>query len=104
VFDEAFDFAEIEAVGERVKQVIDQNLDAADEASQRADSDLRDAEISGRGDELTVFGVNCGQQLWDVVSVTDARAGLAAAKRRVLELSWRYEAGRYEMGLVLGSP
>ena len=38
--------------------------------------------------------------------MTDAQAGLSAAKRRVRELSWRYVTAprqRYEMTLVLGS-
>ena len=105
VFNEAFDFAEIAAAGERVAQVLDLNLDSAGEAGDRAGYELRAAELRERADELVVFGVNCGQELWDVVTVNDAEAGLSSAKRRVRGLSWRYETkrGRYEMTLTLGS-
>jgi len=105
VFNEAFDFAEIAAAGERVAQVLDLNLDSAGEAGDRAGYELRAAELRERGDEIAVFGVNCGQELWDVVTVNDAEAGLSSAKRRVRGLSWRYETkrGRYEMTLTLGS-
>jgi len=48
--------------------------------------------------------VNCGQELYDVIEVTDAVAGLSAAKRRVLGLALRYSAaaGTYEQRLRLG--
>jgi hypothetical protein len=62
--------------------------------------------VRERRDELHVFGVNCGQELYDVVTVTDAQAGLSAVARRVLGLHWRYAmaSGRYDMTLRLGSP
>ena len=48
--------------------------------------------------------VNCGQQLYDVIEVTDARAGLAAAKRRVLGMTLVYQPqrGEYFQRLELG--
>jgi hypothetical protein len=48
--------------------------------------------------------VNCGQELYDVVEVTDAAAGLSAAKRRVLGISLRYSTGErpvYEQRVTL---
>jgi len=49
--------------------------------------------------------LNCGQELYDVVDITDARAGLNQAKRRVLGLAWHYASaqGRYEQSLRLGA-
>jgi hypothetical protein len=106
IFDEAFDFAEIEAVGERIGQATDVNLTSAPMTGDRAASELRTSEVRERRDELHVFGVNCGQELYDAVSVTDAQATLVSAKRRVLGLHWRYATatGRYDMTLYLGSP
>jgi hypothetical protein len=106
VFDERFDFAEIESAGERIAQVIDINLTTTAQAGDRAALTLRDATMEARRDEVQVFGVNCGQELYDVVTVTDTQAGLNDASRRVLGLSWRYEgeSGRYEMTLRLGKP
>jgi hypothetical protein len=104
VFNESFDFAEISATGERISQTSDLNLTTADLAGERAEYQLRAAALRARSDELRVFGVNCGQELYDVVSVTDPQAGLEAAERRVLGLSWVYEPGRYDMTLTLGEP
>lgn len=104
VLSEGFDFTEIAATGERIGQVLDLNLTTAQEAAERAGYELRAAELRQRADELQVFGVNCGQELWDVVAVDDAQAGLSGAQRRVLGLGWRYgPRGRYEMSLNLGS-
>ncbi len=50
----------------------------------------------------------CGAEVWDVVTVTDAVVGLASAKRRVVGLAFRHQAGagraraRYEVVLTLG--
>jgi len=101
---EAFDFGEAEAVGERIEQVIDLNLTTAALAGSRADAELRAAQVRSRRDEI-VAPVNCGQELYDVVSVTDPEASLDAAKRRVLAIAWRYSTGerpRYDITLRLG--
>jgi hypothetical protein len=111
VFNEGFDFGEIDRLGERTVQVNDLNLTSTALAADRAASDLRAAAVRDRRDEITVFGVNCGQELYDVITLTDAQAGFDAAKRRVLGLTWRYATGsgpsrtpRYDMTLELGSP
>jgi hypothetical protein len=106
VFDERLDFDEIESMGERLGQVHDLNLTTTTLAGNRAVAALRDAELTERRDEIEVFGVQCSQEVYDVVSVTDGRVGLDGAKRRVLGLSWRYATGarpRYGMTLRLGS-
>ncbi len=105
VFAESFDFDEIEAVGERVGLVQDVGLTASADASDRADWELRRSEISERADEV-LAPVSCGQELYDVVSVTDSQVGLAAELRRVVGLRYRYSTGtrpRYDLRLVLGS-
>jgi hypothetical protein len=107
VYNEAIDFGEIDGVGERAGQVLDLNLTTTSLAGDRAVSDLRAAEVRERRDELQVFGLNCGQELYDVVTLTDAQAGLSAVQRRVLGIAWRYATGehpRYDMTLQLGSP
>jgi hypothetical protein len=114
-FNEAFDFGEIESVGERIEQVLDLNLTTATLTGERAALELRRSELRERSDEVLVSGVNCGQELYDVVAISDPQAGLEEAPRRVLGLTWRYIAhpstgsgrtggGRYDMTLVLGSP
>ncbi len=110
VYVEGFDFDEIESMGERSLQVIDVNLTDDASAGDRAACELRAAELNARRDEIRLDGVNGGQELYDVVNLTDAAAGLDAAERRVLALSWRYQTAsnggqpRYDMTLELGNP
>jgi hypothetical protein len=103
---EAFDFADIDAFGEAIGAAVDANLADAGDAADRAEALLRKAAIAARADAITVFGVHCGIELWDVVDVTDAAAGLSEAARRVLAYAWRYSTGlrpRYDMTLTLGA-
>ena len=110
VFSEAFAFDESAAAGERIGLVSDLGLTTSPLADERAETELRRAEVRSVDDEIVVFGVSCGQELHDVVSVTDPRAGLVSAVRRVIGLSWHYSAGahrsrpRYDMTLRLGRP
>jgi len=99
---------DIAATGLQVSPpVVDLNLFDASLTEGRAAIEIRRRRMRSRSDDLTVFGINCGQELYDVVSVTDAAAGLESAKRRVLGLSWRYDTLprlRHEMTLTLGNP
>ncbi|MFC2048502.1 hypothetical protein ACFLSK_03635 [Chloroflexota bacterium] len=65
---------------------------------------MREAEIESGGGTIRIL-VNCGQQLCDVVDITDSRAGLDAEKKRVLELTLVYNSNRGEYGqwLSLGA-
>ena len=49
--------------------------------------------------------VNCGQQLYDVIDITDSGAGLDAEKKRVLGMVLTYNPsrGQYEQRLLLGA-
>src|SRR5690606_24799844 len=105
VFAEAFDFPAIHATGEALATAVDASIDDAGDAEDRAEAQLRKAALGGRSDQLTVFGVHCGVELWDVVAVTDPAAGLEEVPRRVLGYAWRYSTGsrpRYDMTLTLG--
>ena len=104
VFAEGFDWPVVESVYDLLRQVHDANLTTAAQANDRASAVLRHEAIGASGGEIAV-PVNCGQELYDVVEVTDARAGLLAAKRRVLGLSLRYATGErpeYEQRITLG--
>ena len=100
---ESFDWPEINDNFDRLVQVHDLNLDSLSKVQQRAEAELRQAQIAATGGEITV-PLNCGQELYDVVDITDARAGLNQAKRRVLGLTWHYlpARGLYEQRLLLG--
>ncbi|MFH1639947.1 MAG: hypothetical protein ABIB93_06550 [Chloroflexota bacterium] len=89
---------------ERLKQVRDTNLDSVAAAEARGEALLREAEISSVSGAISV-PVNCGQQLYDVIEITDVRAGLSASRRRVLGLTLFYDTrrGQYEQELLLGA-
>ncbi len=104
VFAERFDWPGVESVYDLLRQAHDVNLTTAAQANDRADALLRHEAISASGGEISA-PVNCGQELYDVVEVTDARAGLSAAKRRVLGIALRYSTGErpaYEQRIALG--
>ena len=103
VFGERFDWPGVESVFDMLEQVHDANLTTVSQAEGRADALLRHEAIAGAGVEITV-PVNCGQELYDVVEVTDVPGGLSAAKRRVLGIALRYSTGSspaYEQRIAL---
>jgi hypothetical protein len=83
--------------------VDDRNLTTVAQAESRADAVLRREALEAMSGEITV-PVNCGQELYDVVEVTDTGAGLTAARRRVLGISLRYSTAErpvYEQRIAL---
>lgn len=103
---ERFDWHGIDDVYDRLRQDHDLNLTDAGAAEERADALQRKADLGGEGGEIVV-PVNCGQELYDVVAITDAAAGLSAARRRVMGMTLRYAAGgrlpAYEQRIRLGA-
>jgi hypothetical protein len=101
---DSFDWGEIDRLDDRLRQVEDRDLNTVAEAQQRWQSHLREAEIESAGGSILI-PVNCGQQLYDVIAVTDARAGLDAEKRRVLGMVLGYypRRGEYRQRLQLGA-
>jgi len=75
------------------------------EALARAQSLLRSLSMEGRTTEILV-PANVGQELLDVVLVTDARAGRSADPHRVKTLATEYDrrAGRFDQVITLGAP
>ncbi|MDH5364869.1 MAG: hypothetical protein OEW82_06900 [Dehalococcoidia bacterium] len=101
---DSFTWDEIDRLYDRLRQLEDKNIDTVTKAEQRGEAYLRQAEIeSVDGSILTP--VNCGQQLYDVIDITDSRAGLEAAKKRVLGLTLVYNPrrGEYQQRLLLGA-
>jgi len=102
-FTEDWDWEEIDLVHDRLAQVHDINLDTEAEAHARGEAVLRHAAIESE-DGYIVVPLNCGQELYDVIEITDALAGLTAAKRRVLSLVHTYDTrkGLYTLKIGLG--
>lgn len=103
VLSEGFDWSGMAKLYDRLRQVHDLNLNTVEKAQKRAQAELRRQEFAAMDGEIVV-PVNCGQELYDVIDITDSRAGLQGEKRRVLRLTLRYSAeeGRYEQRLGLG--
>ncbi len=98
-----FDWEQIDKLYDRLRQLEDGNLDTVAKAQARGQAYLREAEIQSGGGAIRI-PVNCGQQLYDVVDITDSRAGLNAEKKRVLGLILVFNPSRaqYEQRLALG--
>jgi hypothetical protein len=95
----------VQSVYDRLRQVDDRNLTAVAQVETRADAVLRQAALEAMSGEISV-PVNCGQELYDLVEVTDPGAGLTAARRRVLGLSLHYSTGErpaYQQRITLGA-
>ena len=105
VFGERFDWTGVQSVYDRLQQVLDANLSTVAQAETRADAVLRGAAIAAASGQISV-PVNCGQEMYDVIDVTDAGAGLSApTRRRVLGIALRYSTGdapAYQQWLTLG--
>jgi len=76
VFTEDWDWDEVELVLDKLAQAHDINLDTTTKAHQRGDAMLREAAIRAISGYIIV-PLNCGQELYDVVEITDSRAGLS---------------------------
>jgi len=101
---DSFSWSQIAKLYDRLNQLEDRNIDTVARAEQRGEAYLRAAEIESAGGAIRI-PVNCGQQLYDVIDITDSRAGLSAAKKRVLGLTLVYNPrrGEYEQRLSLGA-
>jgi len=100
---DSFTWDQIERLYDRLRQVEDKNIDTVTKAEQRGEAYLRRAEVGSVNGSILI-PVNCGQQLYDVIDITDSRVGLEAAKRRVLGITLVYSprSGEYRQRLLLG--
>ena len=103
VLGEDFDWERVELLTGGVLQLQDLNLTQAGQAQQRAQAQLARWGREASSGEITV-PAHCGQELYDVVDVTDPRAGLEAVRRRVsgLTLTYQPRQGLYQHRLLLG--
>ncbi len=101
---DSFSWDEIDKLYDRLRQIEDLNIGTVAEAEQRGAAHLREAEIASVGGYILV-PVNCGQQMYDVIDITDSRAGLGAEKKRVVGLVtvYRPRRGEYRQWLRLGA-
>ncbi|MEK7353553.1 MAG: hypothetical protein AABZ77_03490, partial [Chloroflexota bacterium] len=101
---DSFSWSKIDKLYDRLKQLEDRNIDTVTKAEQRGAAYLRRAEMESSSGSISI-PVNCSQQLYDVIDITDSRAGLSAEKKRVLGLVLVHNPsrGEYEQRLSLGA-
>jgi len=104
VFTEDFDWTDLDRGYDNVAQASDVNLDTTAKAHQRGDAMITGAGLRSCGGEITV-PLNCGQEMFDVVTITDQRAPMSGTKRRVVALNHIYQPGSgiYISQVVLGA-
>jgi hypothetical protein len=90
---------------DELEQVYDPNLQTAESAQDRADAILRTQQTLQTQGTINI-PTNCGQELLDVVEVTDARCGIDQEKYRVQGIRTLYDRrkGQYDQALSLGAP
>lgn len=102
-FTEDWDWDELNLLFDRLAQAQDINLTTTTRAHERGAAILRESTIRALDGHILV-PLNCGQEMYDVVDITDSLAGLSASKRRVLSLSHIYntQKGWYNLKIGLG--
>ncbi|MCJ7606091.1 MAG: hypothetical protein MUO19_08705 [Dehalococcoidales bacterium] len=101
---DSFHWEDVNRFPDRTEHIEDRNIASGQDAAQVGASRLRKAEIRAKSGAI-VIPVNCGQQPYDVVDITDAAAGLGSESRRVLGITFTWDPHRanYRQRLVLGA-
>jgi hypothetical protein len=105
IMEEALDWDLLELAIDELEQVYDPNLQTAARAQERADAILRKAAQEATPATITT-PTNAGQELLDVVELTDARCGISQDNHRVHAIQTDYDRrqGKYDQALTLGAP
>jgi hypothetical protein len=102
---ESLDWNLVELATDTLEQDYDPNLHTVTRAQERADAILRQMSLRAERGNLVV-PTNVGQELLDVVEVTDARCGISGENYRVEGVRTLYDhrKGIYDQRLALGAP
>jgi hypothetical protein len=105
ILQEALDWDLLALAIDQLEQDYDPNLQTATRAQERADAILRQMSLRAERGNL-VIPTNVGQELLDVIEVTDERCGISEEKYRVLAIQTDYDRrqGKYEQRLTIGAP
>jgi len=102
---DAFDWDLLQLAIDILEQDYDPNLQTATRAQERADAILRQMSLRAERGNL-VIPTNVGQELLDVVEVTDERCGISGEKYRIQAIQTDYDRrkGIYTQCLALCAP
>jgi hypothetical protein len=105
IVQDAFDWDLLQLAIDILDQDYDPNLQTVTRAQERADAILRTAAQAAQGGQIVV-PTNVGQELLDVVELTDARCGISEENYRVRAIQTGYDRrqGIYTQRLALCAP
>jgi hypothetical protein len=105
ILEEALDWNLLQLAIDILEQDYDPNLQTAARAQERADAILRTRAQEANPAAITI-PTNVGQELLDVITVTDERCGISEENYRVQAIQTDYDRRkeRYEQMLTLGAP
>jgi hypothetical protein len=105
ILEEARDWDLLHLAIDVLEQDYDPNLQTATRAQERADAILRQMSLRAERGNL-VIPANVGQEVLDVVDVTDERCGIDRDKYRVTAIDTTFDrrSHRYDQRLTLGEP
>jgi len=105
ILEEALDWDLLALAIDQLEQDYDPNLQTAARAQERADAILRQISLRAERGNL-VIPTNVGQELLDVVKVTDERCGISEENYRILAIQTDYDRrqGIYIQRLALCAP
>ena len=103
VFGEATDSGDVDLVGERLDFHVQQPVHSQTMATNTAQSVISKMRLTRQWGSITV-PPNCGQELWDVIDVTDSLCARSSAKYRVVgtRLTYEQSQAKYLHRLILG--
>lgn len=105
-FAEAVDTAQLTATGrERYRHIVERLLTTSAQCQIKASLVMREEQAHSTTGSVAV-ALNPGLQLLDVLTITDARVGLASQRARVEEIHWHVDmnTGAYYQQLALTLP
>jgi len=104
IIESSFDWDLLGLAIDNFQPDYDPNLETAARTQERSDAILRKSALGAKGGQI-IIPVNCGQELYDVITVTDERCGIAAALYRVMaiEVDYSPRQARYAQRLSLAA-
>ncbi|MFC2050895.1 hypothetical protein ACFLTN_06965 [Chloroflexota bacterium] len=105
VFGSAVDSTELGLVGERLDFQHETAIPTVAQAESMAGAILAKMRLTGKRGVILI-PPNCGQELFDVVEVTDTKSNQTAVKFRVVGIRFEYnpKQARYQHKIILGAP
>ncbi len=100
---DSFDWQQMEKFPERFLLVVDRNIGSALQTHDFGETLLRKYAMEALKGAIQI-PVNCGQQLYDIIDITDVKVGLSETKKRVVGIALEYQPAKsiYMQVLSLG--